>query len=209
MWALYVFGGLTVIIIGILLSDICIDVSYDKGFVIKAGIWKAFKTIFPQEEKPKKKKKKIEKAKQELEEKPDFDEFTEQLRTIMNLIGSAIKKVRLKPCKIHIVAAAEDAAKTAILYGACCAGLSVIETALSEMFGRYESDFSVIWDYQGKKTNVEANLKFKIRVFWILVVVRSAIFKILVHPKHPMKTIFSPEKAKEEYDNAKKSIKAE
>lgn len=201
MWALYVFGGLAVIITAFLLSDVCVEVTYDHEFLIKAGLWRANRILFPEDRKPeekkKKKKEKKEKLKEEFkeeEEKPDLHRLALQLRELFKLIGRALKRARLKPCKIHIVAAAEDAAKTAILYGTCCAGLTAVQTVLSELFGRYESDFSVLWDYESKKTSVEADLKIRIRIFWIIVVVRTAVFKYLSNPEGGLKTVFSTDR---------------
>lgn len=198
MWALYVFGGLAVIITAFLLSDVCVDITYDRDFIIKAGLWRANDILFPEDRrKVKKKKAKKEEMKKKLEEeeqKLDLLKFAGQLRELLSLLGDALKRARLKPCKIHIVAAAGDAAKTAILYGACCAGLTAVQTVLSELFGRYESDFSIRWDYEGKKTGVEVDLKIRIRIFWILVVVRKALFKFITNPKGGLKTIFSTDK---------------
>ncbi len=201
MWAVYVFGGLAVIITVLLLSDVCVDVTYDHEFIIKAGLWRANHVLFPEDmKKPKRKKKKDEDKEEqkqeepEEEDKPDLQNLALKLGELLKLIKAALKKARLKPCKIHIVAAASDAAKTAILYGACCAGLTAVQATLSELLGRFESDFSVLWDYEGKQTGVEADLKIRIRVIWILVVVRSAVFKYLTNPDQGLKAIFSTDK---------------
>lgn len=199
MWALYVFGGLALLITALLISDVCVHITYDHEFIIKAGLWRANHILFPEElKKPGKKKKKgKEEPKQEEpeeEEKPDLQGLAVKLRELFRLLREAFERARLKPCKIHIVAAAGDAAKTAILYGTCCAGLTAVQAALNELFGRYESDFSVLWDYEGKKTSVEADLKIRIRVIWILVVVRSAVFKYLTNPDQGLKAIFSTDK---------------
>ena len=200
MWAVYVFGGLAAIITAILLSDVCIEITYDNEFLIKAGLWRANTILFPEyRKKPKKKKKKEEpeqeKPEEEKEEpKINLQDAAGQLKDLLKIIKDALKKARLKPCKIHIVAAASDAAKTAILYGTCCAGLTALQTVFNELFGRYESDFSVLWDYEGKKTSVEADLKIRIRVFWILYAVRKAVFKYLTNPDDGLKAIFSTDK---------------
>lgn len=200
MWAVYVFGGLAVVITALLLSDVCIDVTYDHEFIIKAGLWRANSVLFPEElKKPKKEKKKKKKEPEqeesaEEEQGPNLQNLAAKLGELLKLLKDALKKARIKPCKIHIVAATNDAAKTAILYGACCAGLTAVQATLSELLGRYESDFSVLWDYEGKKTSVEADLKIRIRVFWILFVVRSVVFKYLTNPNEGLLAIFSTDK---------------
>jgi len=197
MWALYVFGGLAVVILAVLLSDICIDVTYDGEFLIKAGIWRASIVVFPEgRRKPKKKgKEKKEKEPEEKEEqKLDLQQLAGQLKSVLHLLGAALKKARMKPCKIHIVAAADDAAKTAILYGTCCAGLTAVQVALNEFFGRCESDFSVRWDYEGKKTSVEADIRIRIRIIWLLVILWPVIFRYLIHPERGFEAALAPAK---------------
>lgn len=209
MWALYVFGGLALLLAAFLISDVCVDITYDHEFIIKAGLWRANRVLFPVElKKPKKteqKEEEPEREQSEREEKPDLRGLAAKLRELFKLIRAALKKARLKPCKIHIIAASGDAAKTAILYGTCCAGLTTVQAALSELFGRFESDFSVLWDYESKETRVEVDLKVRIRVFWILVVVRSALFKYLTNPDDGLKSIFSSDKEEKKTKKSPKS----
>ncbi|HOP10545.1 MAG TPA: hypothetical protein PK629_03540 [Oscillospiraceae bacterium] len=214
MWALYVFGGLAVLITALLLSDVCIDITYDHAFLIKAGLWRANIVLFPEDrKKPKKEKEKEEPKEEKTEEKeeskPDLQELAGQIKSILGLLGRALKKARLKPCKIHIVAAAGDAAKTAILYGTFCAGLTAVQTVLNELFGRYESDFLVLWDYEGKNTSVEADLKIRIRIFWILTILWPVILRYIANPDLGLEAALtgkkSPKKQKTPQKRNKKS----
>lgn len=215
MWALYVFGSLALIITVFLLSDICIDIAYDKEFLIKVGLWRANTIVFPEyrKKKTKKRKEKPKEKKPEVKEKDEqksfnLHELAGQLKTLLKLLGESLTKARLKPCKIHIIAATDDAAKTAILYGTFCAGLTAIQVMFNELFGQCECDFSVLWDYEGKKTSVEADLKIRIRILWILAILRPILFRFIANPDQGLEAALTPGKKRTRKKSAKKSVKA-
>lgn len=171
MTAVYILAALAALAALILLSDITFRIVYRDG---KFGLrlrWLFISRGLPEKKKaPDGKKEKAEKAGQRESRKPDLglSDTAGLISELASRLGKIVSKARIRPCMIHIKAACGDAAQTALAYGACCAGLALLDRILSESFGRVKGDFQASWDYGAESPDVRVNAVIRIRVIWLI-----------------------------------------
>jgi len=86
------------------------------------------------------------------------------------LLGRLSEHTRIKPCRLKIVVAEEDAAETALAYGRYCAMLGTLDSLLKANFSKVQTDFDVKWDFEPQSAGTQFDLKLvlKIRLFRIV-----------------------------------------
>ncbi|MBE6577291.1 MAG: DUF2953 domain-containing protein [Ruminococcaceae bacterium] len=134
----------------------------------------------------KKRLKKLEKQKKK--QKRSFDDVLDIIAAVKEIVTTALGRffghLRVDIAKFHINVATQDAATTAILYGAVCSALSHLFHILEPLRGfdlPKTQDVSVNADYLSEKTTVDIKLSFSLRVWHALHVAIATLIKIVKH----------------------------
>lgn len=132
----------------------------------------------------KKEKKKAEKAEaKKAESKEDKPGILETLGLIKNLVAAFFKYffkyLRIDLSKINITVASEDAAKTAIMYGAISQSVAYIVEILDNtvnMKKKKDTEVSVAADFVAEKLSADIHIAFSLLVWQVLdIVFRLAV----------------------------------
>lgn len=93
---------------------------------------------------------------------------------------------RVRVCRLHTTVATGDAAKTAILYGAVCQGVSYLLEALRTVTGHpvKEDDVAVFADFLGEKTTFSLHILFSTNLWRILLLALRAVISFLKFNKN-------------------------
>ena len=103
---------------------------------------------------------------------------------VFNLVIAVLKEIvklfkhcKAKKIEVNVVCASDDAADSAIKYGACCAvlypALSIIDTLLKSKPKNRQIDISC--DFNETKDKIEYNLTISVRVFRLVVAALNVI----------------------------------
>ena len=105
-------------------------------------------------------------------QKLSLAETTEIVALVLELTKTFFRKfgqrLRLDLTKIHINVGSEDAAKTALTYGAICSGVSCLCEFLDSMFtvrSHCERDIIVNADFLSEATNLDITINVSLRVW--------------------------------------------
>ncbi|MFU0833081.1 MAG: DUF2953 domain-containing protein [Oscillospiraceae bacterium] len=108
-----------------------------------------------------------------------FAGFMELLRAFCEVVSSCSQKIfshtQISRLQLHLTVGGEDAAQTAIQYGKACALVSTALTVLLSAKKCKNRDVRVVPDFQNGKSNVRFLFKMKIRLFFLLTAVFSAL----------------------------------
>ena len=99
---------------------------------------------------------------------------------------------RVRICRLHATVATDDAAKTAILYGAVCQGISYLLEALRAVTGHpvKEDDVAVVADFLGDKTTFSLHILLSTNLWHVLLLaLRAALSFLKFHKNEKEKTI--------------------
>lgn len=111
-----------------------------------------------------KKAKKLPKKKKGKGRGLTFDEIMEYVRSASPPLKRLFKKIRCRDLTIRYVVATDDAAKTAIKYGAVCAALYPVIEWLTTYFSVKAREVRVEADFSKKEDSVFAHGKIKLRL---------------------------------------------
>ena len=197
MIALYILLGILIFTSLILCLRINLHIIYENDLNVYLRVLFIKYTIFPEKEKKfneKKHKKKIEKKKKSqepvLKEKSEKDSkpsLLDKIRYIKELLSVFLKafsrhlRVKLKWLRIKI--ASDDAAQTAIMYGA----VSGVVANILELIDSYtnlnalkEDAVSVEPDFTSEKCEASINISLSISVFGALVTLAKTLWKSIL-----------------------------
>lgn len=114
-----------------------------------------------------------------------FAEIMEYVRSASPPIKRLFKKIRCRDLTVRYTVSADDAAKTAIKYGAVCAALYPVIEWLTTYFSVQAREVRVEADFSKKEDHVFAYAKIKLRlstalgcILWLGVRVVKTYFKI-------------------------------
>ena len=156
-------------------------------------------------------KKEKEKAK-ETKEKKSISETISGVRMITDIVLAVIKKffghLQIKMSRIKMVVATEDAATTAIAYGAITQSLNILLPALESVknFKKLKkAEIDIRADFLADSPTVDVEISFAIRVWHIFDVAFAALGKFIKSKLN--ETSKSPEESPSEQTNESKTAK--
>ena len=189
MWWIAIPVAASAAIIGALLLPVTLRVSV--GDEISA-VWRVLfirRTLYPAPEK--KKKKKPKKETPEKKKRPakkreiTADSAVKMLGSVAEMIGTLVSKLRRRVkitlLKLHVTVGTDEAAKTAMIYGAAA---NVCDELLEAMrrtakFREKDGAVAVTADFTAEKTVVDFEVDLTITVFGALAVLLPTVKKYL------------------------------
>ena len=100
------------------------------------------------------------------------------LAAVKGLFGSFGKHLRIEAVRLHVTVASEDAAKTALLYGAVCQSAAYLLEILSSVTNFKAKDREQIRidaDFLSEKSTADVHLIFRLRVWHVFAMLFSAL----------------------------------
>jgi len=189
MFALYIIIAILVLI-ALLRFGIIAEYSAD-GLVATAKAGPLSIRVYPSEEKPEKAEKKaLKKARKEkkakkkpVEKKPGgLKSFRDMLPSIKKALSRLKRRMLVKKLTIRYIAAGEDAAKTAMSYGAANAVFGLVTHVLENNFRIKRSDLQAFVDFQAEEQSIYVKVYVSLAV-WEAVYVTVAMIPVLLRPK--------------------------
>ncbi len=136
-------------------------------------------------------------------EKPSL---LDNINLITSLVEIFLKKffrhLKIKVARLNITVATEDAAKTAILYGAVSQAVSyliAILDAKSNLKQARKAKFNVNSDFCATKSSADVHLSFSIRVGQVLLIGLAVLFRFIKHKLKSMDSAASGTKKKKNH----------
>jgi len=180
MTALYVLGAIALLLTALCLTRISIRVRYDSiyggGLTVYAGVGFLRYRLHPPKEKKVKKERRVrekpEKKKKIAEKKeakkPSLGEIFAIIKEARNIVGKLAAKfgqaLRLRAHRVEIVVATDDAAKTALAYGAACQAAAYLIEFLTLHFDCKVKNAAVWSDFSRTEPSARLDLKLSVRI---------------------------------------------
>jgi len=180
-----------VIVILILISLIRFGVTAEygaDGLIVTAEAGPFSIRAFPREAKPEKADKKaLRKARKEkkakkkpVQKKPGkLRAFLDMIPALKKALSRLRRRLRVKKLTIYYVAAGDDAAVTALSFGAANAVLEMISPALEDRFRVKRRDFRTYADFQAAEQSIYIEASLSIAV-WEAVYIALAMVPVLI-----------------------------
>ena len=208
MLALYILGGILLLLLVVLLIPVGGEALYDEdGFRLWLRAGPARLVLLPREEKPgdeeKKKKKAAQKAekkaaKKKAKEAAKKDESAEKpkkgggLKEILELIpvgtqalGRILRKFRFKRIELAFCFGSEDPSKAAMSFGGASAGAGVLVPLLREKLNVKRIEVRSSVDFTADKTLVRAHGDLRVRPLWVVLIALRAGWRAWrIHQKY-------------------------
>lgn len=191
MTALYIIGAIIAVILLLLFLPIVrlrIDVGEKVSVYLRAAGIKIM--LFPQKKKKAKKAKKTDKPQQKTKqtgEQPakdglslSADDIPYILQTVNELVSDIIyaisRKLTVRIIKLYVKIATDDAAKTAMIYGAASAAANALVGFLDEN-GKLsvKRKPQIICDFTGEKTEADIKLAFILSLAGAMAILKPVI----------------------------------
>lgn len=144
----------------------------------------------PKKEKPKKPKK--EKKKKKKEEEPaeggekqkkklpfSLSQIPELLKIVLDVLSGFRRKLTVNYFKLHLLVGTDDPYSTAVMYGAICTVLGMLESKQGTAFNVVKSDVAVAPDFNSEEMSADAAITLTISLGRILAVVLAAAWRVL------------------------------
>lgn len=195
MIALYIILGIILLIGLLLLSRVKLIINFDADLKVYLRFLFIKFNLFPEPSKlPKKKRKKKKKeisassrpANDESSQKKKEDPLIKKLWSIREILLQTIErflgKVHFKFIRLNVVIGCENAASTALLYGAASQGVAyLIETLdnISNVDISKRSEISVRSDFISQKSELNGKIELYISVVHIIYVIIHFLKKFL------------------------------
>ncbi len=190
--AVIIIGIILLLFAAVLFLPVSVFIKFKEDFFLKirfAGI-KVFE-IEPKRDLPKRKvKKSADKVSDKKAESKTLDEtkrlfsvlkkrygFTGAVKEVLRFAGdilahikSFLRHIKIKKVELDITVAAEDAAATAIEYGAICSAVYPVTAALSACAKIGFRSINVKSDFDGKESDFWFSMVVKLNIFCLLIV---------------------------------------
>ena len=199
MIALYIIGGIILLLLLLLIIPVSADMRYKDKFtvsVIYGGI-KVFDSSKPKKQKPQKPEK--PESEQEIPTTEKTQKKENFITKIFNekgkiegikFLGSLIKiavsriiwiigKIKFRQFFLDISVASDDAANTAISYGAVCAAVYPIINLLDQNTGLSVKMVNIYTDFDKLSPEIEAAISVKTRLIYAVIALISMLFAYL------------------------------
>ena len=175
MIALYIIGGILLLIILLLLCPIVLSVKYvDERLSIRLCGFR----LLPQKEKPKKEKKRKKKKKEKEAKDPkkkkkkkskiDFQYVKTLITSATPAAKKVFRKIKIRKFRFIYICAGDDAAKTAIQYGRICAAVASLLPIIQNIFDIKVDKIDVQLDFSVNKPYNEVKFKAKLKVYVLI-----------------------------------------
>lgn len=139
-----------------------------------------------EKEKKKKEKKEKEKNSPTPKKKMSLSDILDLVQLVLKLAKTFFvrfgKRLRLDITRIHITVASDDAAATAIMYGAVSQGVGVLVDFLDKIFNikpDKNKDIQVYADFLSEKPHVDIKVAASLRVWHVFDMLFSVAFKFV------------------------------
>ena len=191
MTALWIIWAILVLLSALIFAPVRLDFSFDGEAFFKLRVYSV--PVYKKQEKPTditQQEKPPEKEKQGEEKKPNF--FTElkeergfsgAIQFCTGLASMLIKKLYFFISRLHfsrfcldISVASEDAAKTAIEYGAVCSAVYPVLSLLTTTAHFKSKSINVSADFENRTPECSVSFSVHARVITVLIVAVSAFF---------------------------------
>ena len=188
MWWLYVLIGLVLIIAAVLLSPARLTLEAGAKTEIDLRVLFIKKRLYPQKDKKqnkKRKKKKSEKPAEKKSEKPRETDGEQAMNTIgmikdivLEVLRRARTIVRVTLKRLYLVIATDEAAKTAVIYGAANAYDELAEALRrTSNYKEKAGAVTITTDFTSEKTVFSIIVEFRANLLGALRIVLPAIIK--------------------------------
>lgn len=196
MVALYITLGIIVLVAAILAMRVGISIVLEDELCVYLRVLLLKFRLYPAKKKrestKKYKKKKVKKKKPstvvrksdtELKQKPPLNETIKTVTELLGVFSRAFAKhLHVRLAKIYIRIGTEDAAKTAILYGAVSGAVTcLIDTidSITSISSLRCSEISVEPDFLSDRSVARLNISLSLSVFGALAVLLKTLFRYL------------------------------
>ncbi|MBO4733470.1 MAG: DUF2953 domain-containing protein [Clostridia bacterium] len=184
MTALYIIGGILLFLFVLLLIPVSAEISYidDFNLRVKYGVIKVFDNAKPKKEKKAKPKKpkgdRAEKGKKESFISRIFKEKGKIggikfcfaiLKAVFSKLIWVLKKISFKKLFLDITVSSDDAANTAVTYGAVCAAVYPVIALIKENTKIGVSEVNVSTDFEKISPVVKAAVAVKTRLLYAVI----------------------------------------
>ncbi len=161
------------------------SMSEKKAMKIKEGLRK--KALKKQQKKQKKQAEKLEK-KNLPKKKKSLDDILDMISMVKDILSVVLKRffghLRVDIARLKINVAMQDAAMTAIAYGAVCDALTHLLPLLEQLKGfdtPDASDISVNADFLSDKLTADLKISLSLRVWHVFHVAFAALWQLIKH----------------------------
>ena len=185
MWWIPVVAAVAAILALILFSPVKIRVFTANGVNVTAWYLIFKRELYPAPPKKEKKKKPKEQKKKEKpkkEQTADFSNVLSQLKELTEILKKPLvklkKRLRITLRKLYITVGSDEAAKTAMIYGAVCVACDeLLETMKRFLKFRIKGDdaVGVSADFTSEKISAETDVEFSMSVISALTIVLPAL----------------------------------
>lgn len=187
IWA--IIGAVVAIIIIFLNIPIVLQFKADDktDFSIKFLFFKIYplkpKNIKNKGKKKSKKPNYLEKLIEKKGFKSAVDEIISYLKIIFNALKGVHKKIKIDSFDCRITVATNDAAETAIAYGAVCAAVYSLMGFLSSVINFNYKDIIINSNFDNDKYDLYLFFKLKIKIFHIITIIIKMLFDLIKNKK--------------------------
>ena len=185
MWWIQVVAAVAAILALILFSPVKIRVFTLNGVNVTVRYLIFKRELYPAPPKKEKKKKPKEQKKKEKpkkEQTADFSNVLSQLKELTEILKKLLvklkKRLRITLRKLYITVGSDEAAKTAMIYGAVCVACDeLLETMKRFLKFRIKGDdaVGVNADFTSEKISAETDVEFSMSVISALTIVLPAL----------------------------------
>ena len=186
MWWIPVVAAVTAVLALILFSPVKIRVFTQNGVNATARYLIFKRELYPAPSKKEKKKKPAKeqkkKEKPKKEQPSDFSNILSQLKDLTEILKKLLvklkKRLRITLRKLNITVGSDEAAKTAMIYGAVCVACDeLLETMKRFLKFRIKGDnaVGVNADFTSEKISADTDVEFSMSVISALVIVLPAL----------------------------------
>ena len=178
MIALYIIGGIVLLLAVLLASPVKVYFTYDKSVGLNVGFlfWKI--KLLPSDSSAAAKKSDDETA----AKKGAFasaSEIVQLGRVLLGKVKWIIKRLRIKKMDCTIVVATEDAATTGIEYGAVCSLVYPVLGFIGSQTDISCANVNVVSDFDSKEFDITANIEISLALFYALWAAVSALVQFV------------------------------
>lgn len=182
MLAVWIIGGVLVLLVALLLCPAHVKIGYENSLSVQLR-WLFLHFTFPrevaegeepvqQQEQPQQQNSNKSSALKELWRQKGPGGLLELLRRFTQAAAGPVKKllshILLYQLELKIVVAEEDAAQTAVRYGYACSVVYTAMGALAAITGCKNHDISVTADFDAQQGHARLMAKLKIRPLFVL-----------------------------------------
>jgi len=185
---LIILSVILLLILFVLLLPVKLAGGYDpqRGAFAKVGVLCFYWSVYPQKEKskskPKAKKRKTKPDKPKEQKKgilAQLEQFRDVAKIVADALGVLARHVVISRFNMELIVAGDDAAKTAVEYGAANAGMGMLLGLLQNAFRLKRHNIRIMPDFDAQTTRITADVKISMSVCFILAALGKALYQYM------------------------------